>query len=108
MNLTLDIDKLRKNLHNHTEDLVLENLKDIIVNDYNHICSCEQCLLDIASFVLSRLPAKYISSSAGNLHTKIAEFEQQYQVDIMTLLTRGIKIVNENPSKSCKKLKDNP
>ena len=94
-----DGEKLQKQLHNYTEDFVIEYLEEMLEKNeqFKDVCTCEQCLLDIASFALSRLPAKYISSSKGNLHTKLQEFEQQLRVDLYSTLTRAINLVKENP-----------
>ncbi len=89
---------LKDKLKNHTEDIVLENMEEMLTSEeFAGVCTCEKCLLDIASYALNRLPAKYIVSHSGNVHTKIAEFEQQYRVDIIKVLTQGIKIVSKNP-----------
>ena len=94
-------DQIQKQLHNHSEDLVLENLKYLLKKDYPEVCSCDQCLLDMASFTLNRMPAKYISTHKGNIHAKISKFEQQYQVDLLTYLAKAINTVKENPSADC-------
>ena len=101
----IKISELKKNLHNHSEDIVLELMQDLLTKDYPETCTCKQCLLDISSYTLNRLPAKYIASKKGNLHAKISEFEQQYQVNIITHLTKAIKIVNENPAPDCERSK---
>lgn len=94
----LNLDKIKHNLKNHTEDLVLETMEELLVeNQYNNICTCRQCLLDIASYALNRLPPKYIASAKGDLHTKISEFHQQAQVDLISAVTRAIKKVAKNP-----------
>ena len=94
-----NFNKIKKDLHNHTEDLVLEAMKAILNQDkFSNICQCEQCLLDIASFTLNRIPAKYIASQTGNIHAKLREFEQQHKVDIISTITKAIKVVSENPN----------
>ena len=98
----MELDHIKKSLHNHSVDIVLENMEELLDEKYENICTCEQCLLDIASYTLNRVPAKYISTHKGNLHTKLIEFEQQYRVDLLTHLTKAIKIVNESPSPDCK------
>lgn len=93
-----DFIKLHENLHNHTEDLVLEELENILSKDkFSHVCQCEQCLLDMASYTLNRIPAKYIASHTGSIHAKLNEFEQQYMVDITSTITKAIQIVAKNP-----------
>ncbi len=93
-----DYQKLKKDLHNHTEDLVLEQLESLLNKEkFSHVCQCEQCLLDMASYTLNRIPAKYIASHSGGIHAKLDEFEQQYIVDITSTIIQAIKIVSKNP-----------
>ena len=93
-----DFFEIQDKLRNHTEDIVLETMKTLLTkNKFKNICTCEQCLLDIASYALNRLPTKYIASPEGDLHTKIAEFENQVDVDAIATVTKAIKIINEKP-----------
>ncbi len=95
----LDKDRLREELHNYTEDFVLEKMEEILKNkeDFDDFCTCENCLLDIASYTLNRIPAKYIASPRGSLHAKLIEFEHQVNVDIVSVVTRAIRIISKNP-----------
>jgi competence protein ComFB len=93
-----NFDRLKENLYNHTEDLVLETMAGILRQDeFSDTCQCDQCLLDIASYTLNRMPAKYIASQAGNINAKLGEFEQQYKVDLISTITKAIKIVANDP-----------
>ena len=90
--------KISESLTNHTEEIVLETLKELINNDeFDDICKCKYCKIDIASYALNRLPARYISSPKGELQTKINEFENQIKVDTISAITKAIKTVSENP-----------
>ncbi|MFW5855842.1 MAG: late competence development ComFB family protein [Bacillota bacterium] len=94
----MNFKKLKENLNNHTEDIILEEMEDLLNKDkFADVCTCEQCLLDMASYSLNRIPAKYIASHTGNLHAKLAEFEQQFRVDIITVVTQAIRVVSKNP-----------
>lgn len=91
--------RLKGNLRNHTEEIVLEEMENILNEPgFKDVCTCDQCLMDMAAYCLNRLPAKYISTPRGDLQTKIAEFQQQVQVDLITTITKAIKIVSENPN----------
>ena len=93
-----DFIRLKENLHNNTEDFVLDELENILSKDkFSHICQCDQCLLDMASYTLNRIPAKYIASHSGSIHAKLNEFEQQYKVDITSTIAKAIQIVSNNP-----------
>ncbi|MGM0420109.1 MAG: late competence development ComFB family protein [Bacillota bacterium] len=97
--IDFDKERLKSELHNHTEDFVIEKIEEIIntKDQFEDLCTCHHCLLDIASYTLNRIPAKYISSPRGSLHAKLIEFEQQVNVDIVSVVTRAIKIISKNP-----------
>ena len=89
---------IRKKLHNHTEDIVIETMEEILEDkQFEDICTCEQCLLDIASYTLNRLPAKYIASYKGDVLTKVSEFHQQVQVDLISIITQAIQVISKEP-----------
>ncbi|GAB6100627.1 late competence development ComFB family protein [Halanaerocella petrolearia] len=97
------IEKLGKikeeRLHNHTEDVVLEKITELLTeDDFGQVCTCEQCLLDIASHALNQLPAKYTTSSRGEVMTRLDEFEDQPQVDFELKVIQAIKVVAKNPN----------
>jgi len=98
MDNDINLDEVRKKLHNHTEDLVLETLAKILKDkDSKDVCTCEKCLLDMCTYALNRLPAKYVASYKGEVYTKVNDFEQQSRVDIMSEVIKAIDIVSENP-----------
>ncbi|MFW6035777.1 MAG: late competence development ComFB family protein [Halothermotrichaceae bacterium] len=85
-------------MENYTEKIVLETMEDLLNKpEFKDICTCEKCLLDIATFVLNRLPAKYFASRQGELQSKIEEFESQLQVDTISTVTKAIKKVSAKP-----------
>ncbi len=96
---TFDRERLQSDLHNYTEDFVLDKMEELIIesDEFEDICTCQNCLLDIASYTLNRIPAKYIASPRGSLHAKLIEFEHQVNVDIVSVLTKAIRIVSKNP-----------
>ena len=67
-------------IHNQMEDLVLNivdemfDSKDIQESD---ICTCGQCRLDVACFVLNRISPEYIISSRGLAHLN-SDYHQKY------------------------------
>ena len=89
--------KLKGRLNNLTEEVVLEMLGKMLQRDeFSDICKDEDCLLDMATYALNRLPAKYVATSKGELFSKTEELEQQHSVDVLSVVTRAIKIVSEN------------
>ncbi len=98
INFNDDMQRLRNNLHNHTEDIVIDYLESMLKEpEFSDACTCDKCLLDMATFALNRLPAKYITSERGDLHAKLEEFEQQVNVDFIQTMARAIDVVSDNP-----------
>ncbi|MGM0602540.1 MAG: late competence development ComFB family protein [Bacillota bacterium] len=88
------IENIRKKLHNHTEDLVLNSMSELLKREkFQDICTCEECLVDMATYALNRLPAKYVATKKGEVYTKTAELEQQNSVDLLATVTKAINIV---------------
>jgi competence protein ComFB len=88
---------LRGRLNNLTEEVVLEMLENMLQRDeFEDICKDEDCLLDMATYALNRLPAKYVATSKGEIFSKTEELAQQHSVDVLSVVTRAIKVVSEN------------
>lgn len=77
------------------EEVVLLVMKDIIRD--MKVCTCEKCSLDIAAIALNYLPPKYIVSEKGELYSRIDALRQQFEVDVITAVTRAVTIVKNNP-----------
>ena len=86
-------------LQNYMEDLVQRTLKVILKNipGADNMCTCDQCKLDISAIALNALPPKYIVTSRGELYTKTSALQHQFDVDIITAITRAATIVGRNP-----------
>ena len=85
-------------LHNQMEDLVLAGIEEIFSAKTDlkieNICTCDQCRLDIACYVLNRLTPQYIISGRGLAHLESDSLDlQQKQADIVALLHEGIRKV---------------
>ncbi|HAA43831.1 MAG TPA: competence protein ComFB [Ruminiclostridium sp.] len=78
-------------LKNYMEDVVILVIKDIIKD--MEVCTCEKCSLDIAAIALNTLPPKYIVSEKGELYSRIDALRQQFEVDVMTAVTKAASIV---------------
>jgi competence protein ComFB len=90
-------------IHNLTEDLVvreIDKICDEIEKDgqkQRRICTCSQCRLDAACYVLNRTKPFYVVSNRG-----VARFEresldrQQKEVDITVLIYRALEDVAHN------------
>lgn len=86
---------MNKILHNLMEDVINKQL-DNIIDSFNG-CKCEQCRLDIASYALNRLPAKYVVTTQGELITRLDSLDLQFEANVTTAITQGIILVGNNP-----------
>ncbi|MDR2103017.1 MAG: late competence development ComFB family protein [Treponema sp.] len=89
-------------IHNTVEDLVFAEVDEIFNSieksgNPDHICTCQQCRIDTACFVLNRTKPRYIVSNRGVARTETEPFaQQQKEADIITLIYEGMRQVNHN------------
>ncbi len=85
------------NLKNFSETEVTRRLEEIL-NEYDNICKCEKCKLDIKAIALNSLSTKYIVSEQGEIYTKaLNEVNKQEAINVTTAITKAIGIVSANP-----------
>ncbi len=82
-------------LRNLTEDIVLRKI-DRMKNSLD-CCTCEHCRLDIASYALNRLPAKYVATTQGELLSRLDTLEPQFDATVMTVILQGAMLVKLHP-----------
>lgn len=89
-------------LHNTVEDIVTTMVTEILESiekngNPENLCTCDQCRIDTACFVLNRTRPHYIISNRGvaRVDQETAE-KQQEDVDIVSLIYEGIRRVNHN------------
>jgi len=87
-------------IHNLMEDIVLEKVHEIFEDENADFkskgyCTCYQCRLDVACYVLNRIQSKYMTSSRGLAHLR-TEFQNNLQksADLASLINDGIKQVS--------------
>jgi competence protein ComFB len=78
------------------EDLVLKTVDEICAEESKksgeEYCTSPQCRLDVACFVLNRIPQQYVSSGRGAAHAeKMFQESPQLMVDVVTLVHEGLK-----------------
>lgn len=87
------------NVHNIMEDIVTKAVTKLYDNTKADdiawlTCDCENCRLDTISYVLNRVPAKYIVSGRGVTHSVETFDDKQLLADVETIALEGMKIVN--------------
>jgi competence protein ComFB len=82
-------------IKNYMEDVVKQMI-DEVLEDMN-FCSCDKCRMDILAIALNDLPPKYIVTNKGELFTKINALKQQFEVDVISSLTKAAILVKRKP-----------
>lgn len=82
-------------LRNYMEFMVFDSLNHIIAD--LKICDCDICKHDIAAIALNQLQPKYVVTKKGEIYTKLNVLQQQFEVDVISALTKAANIVNEHP-----------
>lgn len=89
-------------IHNATEDIVFAKVTEIFdaiekEGNTRHFCTCDQCRMDTACYVLNRAEPRYISSNRGVARLEQENIKrQQLEADIVTLIYEGVKQVTHN------------
>jgi len=83
-------------LKNFMEELVDTYLPTLIVN-FDDVCKCERCTLDIKAIALNNLKPLYLVSEKGELYSKNSQLGVQYRVDVINQLAQAIQLVSKNP-----------
>lgn len=82
-------------LRNLTEDMVIQKL-DLMIDNLD-CCKCDICRLDIASYALNRLPCKYVATTQGELLSKLAMIDYDFDTRIMTEISCAAEKVRNSP-----------
>lgn len=82
-------------LRNLMEDYVILTLDQLM--DKLDCCKCQQCRLDMASYALNRLPAKYVATTQGELMSKLCEFDTQFETSVVSTLTKAAAVISKKP-----------
>lgn len=53
--------------------------------------------MDIASYALNRLPAKYVATTQGELLSKLDTLEAQFDATVTTTIIKGAMVVKTHP-----------
>ena len=82
--------------HNIMEDIVAKYLDEMLAMRFD-ICTCETCREDIFAYVLTRVPARYVTTDSGAMHTMVEQVRVEQSSVILKEIVNGIRIIGENP-----------
>jgi len=83
-------------LRNIVEDIARDYLDSALTLRYD-ICTCELCKNDMLAYILSRVPARYVTTEEGALHTIIQQHKVECQAAIARVIIEAIGIIGKNP-----------
>jgi len=87
------------NVHNLMEEFVIKNVNKM----YDQLkttqppwftCDCENCRMDAISYVLNRIPPKYVVSGRGVIHNTLTLNDNQLAADLDAISLEAIRTVN--------------
>lgn len=81
-------------IKNYMEECVMHLVEDVM--KANNMCTCERCKMDVMAIALNNLPTKYIVTKSGEMYLKLAALQSQFNVDVITELTKAVQIVKAN------------
>ena len=109
------------NVHNMMEDLVTAEVNALYeqvkkANSPWLTCDCKNCRLDTISYVLNRIPPKYVVSGRGVTHSNEIFADHQLIADISAVAMEGLRIISSTkrpfhtlPREECEvKKEENP
>jgi competence protein ComFB len=85
-------------LQNEAEKLVLADLGRQLESFPEPICTCNDCVLDMAAMALNSVKPLYRVSLLGSLYTSHAMDEKAYASGVREAVFRAIEKVRKNPS----------
>ncbi len=84
-------------LKNIVEDDVERQL-DKLLPTMPHICGCENCRLDMATYALNRLQPRYVRSDKGALFHKVNASSTQAEAELLTVVVTAINVIGAHPN----------
>ncbi|KPU43631.1 late competence development protein ComFB [Oxobacter pfennigii] len=92
-NKVLDNEQLE--IKNHMETVVTQMFENMLKR--LDICKCEMCRKDIIAYALNHLPPRYAVTQKGELYYRLAEFTQQFEIDVQVILAEAVQVISQNP-----------
>jgi competence protein ComFB len=83
------------NLRNRTADMVFRRIEDLI-DEHTGMCTCENCILDLAAYTLNHVTPLYATSLLDPLQPS-AEKEKKVRLEIDIALKTAVRRVKERP-----------
>jgi competence protein ComFB len=86
-----------ENLKNEAESLVIKELESQLT-DVTGVCTCQDCVLDMAAFALNNVKPYYRVSLMGTLYARATTDREDYGREVKKAVQEANKKVHANPS----------
>jgi len=86
---------MEKKIRNYTEEAV-----EFYLNRWfkeADCCQCDICRMDVQAIMLNNLKPKYVVTDKGALYAQLDDFDPQYKIDFMTIMSQAALIVKKGP-----------
>ncbi len=87
---------------NYIEKIVRDKLGELFEKD-DSLCRCDNCLQDILTLTLNKLPPMYVSSNIGHIMTMFNLSHDQLTAQVMVEILKAVELVKKNPRHKEKK-----
>jgi chemotaxis protein methyltransferase CheR len=77
-------------------NIVSDYLNQTLVMRYD-ICQCPQCRADIIAYVLSRIPAKYVTTDAGAISAVAENSMVENEAEIIKQILKALEVIGKKP-----------
>jgi len=84
-----------KRLRNYTEEAVTMYMDRWF--ESADVCHCDTCRMDVMAIMLNNLKPKYVVTDTGALYAQLDDFDPQYKIDFMTIMSQAAQIVKNGP-----------
>ncbi|WP_407400713.1 late competence development ComFB family protein [Anaerovibrio sp.] len=88
-------------------EIFVDQYLDKTLDNIPGVCRCEQCVADIKAITLNSMKPKYVSSSRGEVLSKLKAFDQGNQVELLCIVKKAADMVMTNPHHEVVKKKGN-
>jgi chemotaxis protein methyltransferase CheR len=83
-------------LKNIIEDIARDFLNSALTLRYD-ICTCSICKNDMLAHILSHVPAKYVTTEQGALHTIMQQTRVEHQAEIARAIMAAVEVISKAP-----------
>ena len=78
-------------------EIFVEMNLDKAIDETPDVCRCDQCRADIKALILNKLKPMYVSTTRGEVMSKLHAFDTGKQVEFLCCFRDAVEKVKSNP-----------